>query len=108
MADWLVYDSLAPSTHGALAPLYEAAERGELSLPHCGQCGQPLELDQQRCDACGSAVIAWRAVEQKGTVHSSTTVHRREPGLILTEEPYPVAMPRISSTSCMRGTGFMK
>ena len=90
MTDWLVHDSLAPNTAGALAPLYAAAARGELALPHCSGCGQPLELDQHRCDGCGSTSIAWRAVSPTGTVHSSTTVHRREPGLVLTTDPYHV------------------
>lgn len=97
MADWLVDDSLAPSTHGALAPLYEAARRGELALPHCGGCGQPLELDQHRCDACASTAVEWHVVEPTGAVHSATTVHRLEPGLILTSDPYHVVDVELAS-----------
>ncbi|MGD9701277.1 MAG: Zn-ribbon domain-containing OB-fold protein [Acidimicrobiia bacterium] len=88
--DWLVDESLAPHTEGALAALYEASGRGELALPFCGTCGEALELDQLRCDACGSAEITWRVVEPTGTVHSSTTVHRREPGLVIALDPYHV------------------
>lgn len=90
MTDWLVSDSLAPSTDGALAPLYEAAGRGELAVPFCGTCSTPLELEQLRCDICGSAAATWRVVERRGTVHSVTTVHRREPGLIVAVVPYHV------------------
>lgn len=86
--DWLVDDSLAPNPEGPLAPLYEAAGRGQLALPHCGACDVALELDQLRCDACGAAEIAWRVVPPTGAVHSATTVHRREPGLIRTSDPY--------------------
>lgn len=86
--DWLVDDSLAPNPEGALAPLYEAAGRGELALPHCAACAVALELDQLRCDVCGATEIAWRVVQPTGSVHSSTTVHRREPGLIRTPDPY--------------------
>ena len=60
MTDWLVPDSLAPNTEGALAPLYAAAAAAELSLPHCAGCERPLELDQTRCDACGSEHVEWR------------------------------------------------
>jgi uncharacterized OB-fold protein len=90
VTDWLVSDSLAPSADGALAPLYEAAERGELAVPFCGACNTPLELEQLRCDICGSAAATWRVVERRGTVHSVTTVHRREPGLIVAMVPYHV------------------
>ena len=90
MTDWLVPDSLAPHTDGTLAPLYASAAVGDLSLPTCACCARPLELEQTRCDACGSELVEWRIVEPSGTVHSVTTVHRREPGLILTTEPYHV------------------
>jgi uncharacterized protein len=95
--DWLVADSLAPSTTGTLAPLYEASARGELALPHCGSCGQPLELEQTRCDGCGGVEIAWRPVDRRGTIHSFTTVHRREPGLIVTSAPYHVVDVELAS-----------
>ena len=91
MSDWLVVDELAPDVADAvLAPLYEAAARGELSMPFCGACGVPLELDQDVCDACRAREVAWRGVEPRGIVHSSTLVHRREAGLILVDHPYPV------------------
>jgi uncharacterized OB-fold protein len=89
-ADWLVPDELAPATHGRLAPLYQASARGEVAMPFCGACGQPLELEQVVCDGCGAAAVGWRAVEPSGTVHAVTTVHRREPGLVLTDAPYHV------------------
>jgi uncharacterized OB-fold protein len=90
VTDWLVDDALAPAVDGSLAPLYEAAARGELALPCCSVCGRPTELEQLRCDGCGAVEIAWTAVEPRGTVHATTTVHRREPGLIVASEPYHV------------------
>lgn len=88
--DWLVDDQLAPATAGGLAELYAAAAAGELAMPYCAACNQVLELEQQICDACGAPEVAWRSVAPIGTVHSSTLVHRREPGLIRAESPYPV------------------
>jgi uncharacterized OB-fold protein len=88
--DWLVADELAPATHGRLAPLYEAASTGVLVMPFCGKCGQVLELEQDICDVCGAAAVDWRPVEPRGVVHAVTTVHRREPGLVLVNEPYHV------------------
>ncbi|RHW28577.1 OB-fold domain-containing protein [Nocardioides immobilis] len=90
-ADWLLSDTLAPQVEGdPLAPLYAGSDRGELVLPFCAACALPLDLDQQVCDGCGAAEITWRAVEPTGTVHSMTVMHRREPGLVVAAEPYPI------------------
>jgi uncharacterized protein len=97
MTDWLVSDVLVPNTDGALEPLYEAALRGELAVPFCDSCGTPLELEQVRCDACGSAATTWRVVQPHGTVHSVTTVHRLEPGLIVATVPYHVVDVELAS-----------
>jgi uncharacterized OB-fold protein len=91
ITDWLLTADLAPSTTDALAPLYAAAAEGVLRLPQCGVCGLALELEQQICDGCGSARVVWTEAEPFGTVHSATVVHRREPGLVLAVDPYPVA-----------------
>jgi uncharacterized protein len=95
--DWLVAPELAPNaTDPVMAPVYEAAARGALALPFCAACGTPLELEQYVCDACGTnaeigtAGREWRDVPLAGTVHAATLVHRREPGLIVAGEPYPV------------------
>jgi uncharacterized protein len=90
-ADWLVAESLRPITEGELAPFYDAAAHGRLAMPFCGACDStPLELDQTACDVCASQTIVWRDVEMCGVVHTATTVHRLEPGLVLTSEPYHV------------------
>jgi uncharacterized OB-fold protein len=90
-ADWLLTVDLAPSTDDALAPLYAAAAKGMLSLPHCAGCSLALELEQRVCDGCGRTEVEWRGVEPSGIVHSVTVVHRREPGLVVATAPYPVA-----------------
>ena len=97
MTDWLVDEALAPAVEGPLAPLYAAAVQGSLALPHCDRCSQPLELEQVRCDSCATTEIAWRTVEPEGTVHAATTVHRREPGLIVATQPYHVVDIELSS-----------
>ncbi|WP_409330856.1 Zn-ribbon domain-containing OB-fold protein [Trujillonella humicola] len=90
-ADWLLDPGLAPQTDGHLAPLYAGAAAGRLTLPRCASCDLPLELEQQVCDGCGGDVVAWHDEVPEGTVHSVTTVHRREPGLVLVDRPYVVA-----------------
>jgi uncharacterized OB-fold protein len=91
LEDWLLDSALAPEPeHDVLAPLYQAATRGELALPFCAACAQPLELDQEVCDTCSGTEHDWRTVELRGTVHAATLMHRREPGLVHAEAPYPI------------------
>jgi uncharacterized OB-fold protein len=91
LEDWLLDAALAPETeHDALAPLYRATSREQLALPFCLACEQPLELDQEVCDACGGLEHDWRTVEPRGTVHAATLMHRRERGLVQAEAPYPI------------------
>jgi uncharacterized OB-fold protein len=91
VADWLLDATLAPEPeHDTLAPLYQATSRNELALPFCAACAQPLELDQEVCDDCGGAETDWCTVELRGIVHAATLMHRREPGLVHAEAPYPI------------------
>lgn len=91
LQDWLLDNTLVPTVVGdSLAPLYDAATRGELALPFCAGCAQPVELDQEICDICGSPEHNWRTVELQGIVHSATLMHRREPGLVRAQNPYPI------------------
>ncbi|BBZ59232.1 Zn-ribbon domain-containing OB-fold protein [Mycolicibacterium monacense] len=89
--DWLLDPSLAPAAGDeVLAPLYDAAQRGEVMLPFCAACAKPLELEQDICDGCGGGDRSWRAVAPHGTVHAATLMHRREPGLVHARGPYPI------------------
>jgi uncharacterized OB-fold protein len=98
LEDWLLDSALAPTPeHDALAPLYQATSRNELALPFCAACTQPLELDQEVCDACGGTEHDWRTVELRGTVHSATLMHRREPGLVQAQAPYPIVDVELAS-----------
>jgi uncharacterized OB-fold protein len=97
LEDWLLDSSLAPAVADRMTPLYQAARRGELALPFCAACAQPLELEQELCDCCGSAESLWRTVELCGTVHTATLMHRREPGLVRAHNPYPVVDVELTS-----------
>ena len=97
--DWLLHASLAPTTSGELATFNESAARGELVMPFCGVCEwAALELEQTTCDTCGAQDVQWHNLDLFGIVHSATTVHRLEPGLVLTTEPYQIIDVEFSST----------
>ncbi|HKI42498.1 MAG TPA: OB-fold domain-containing protein [Mycobacterium sp.] len=98
MSDWLLGAELAPDVdNDPLRPLYDAAARGELALPFCASCKLTLELEQYVCDGCGGQQRDWWVVAPEGVVHSSTVMHRREPGLVLTDAPYPVVDVELAS-----------
>ncbi|MBM7369200.1 Zn-ribbon domain-containing OB-fold protein [Gordonia hydrophobica] len=90
-SDWLLSESLAPVVSSdPLEPLYAGAVRGVLVLPFCADCSLALDLEQHGCDGCGSLRIDWRETARTGVVHSSTTMHRLEPGLVTASGPYPI------------------
>jgi uncharacterized OB-fold protein len=96
--DWLLDSALAPTADDdLLAPLYWAAARNELAMPFCAACALPLELDQEVCDGCGHSERDWRTVDPRGTVHTATLMHRREPGLVHGMVPYPIVDVELSS-----------
>lgn len=96
--DWLLDPSLAPSAENdPLVPLYEASSRNELALPFCSACAQPLEFDQEVCDRCSGSERDWRTVDLEGVVHAATLMHRREPGLVHAQSPYPIVDVELTS-----------
>jgi uncharacterized OB-fold protein len=96
--DWLLDSALAPTADDdLLAPLYRAASRSELALPFCAACALPLELDQEVCDGCEHSERDWRTVDPRGTVHTATLMHRREPGLVHGKVPYAIVDVELSS-----------
>ena len=96
--DWLAEPVLAPAVDGdPIRPLYDAAAHDELALPFCHGCDAAVELEQLVCDHCGCSRIDWRSVELTGVVHAATLMHRREPGLVRTDSPYPVIDVEVSS-----------
>jgi uncharacterized protein len=96
--DWLLDPVLAPTVTGdAIRPYYDAAARGELVLPFCGRCDLALELEQRVCDGCGGTELHWRVTDPRGVVHAATMMHRREPGLVRAEAPYPIVDVELSS-----------
>jgi uncharacterized OB-fold protein len=96
--DWLLDPVLAPAVAGdPIRPYYDAAARGELVLPFCGRCNLALELEQHVCDGCGGTEPRWRARDLAGVVHAATVMHRREPGLVRAQAPYPIVDVELSS-----------
>jgi uncharacterized OB-fold protein len=87
--DHLLRDVAEPERGGALDPLYEAGESGELQLPFCTRNRHPLDLDQSRCEQCGAGP-EWRTVEASCRVLAVIVMHRLESRLVAVDTPYAV------------------
>jgi uncharacterized OB-fold protein len=87
--DLLLRHGAEPDRGGGLDPLYEAGERGELHLPFCTRNRHPLDMDQSRCEQCGSGP-EWRRVEANCTILAVIVMHRLESRLVAVDAPYAV------------------
>ncbi|MEV0703563.1 Zn-ribbon domain-containing OB-fold protein [Saccharopolyspora sp. NPDC050389] len=61
-------------------------EAGKFVIPRCEDCGRHHFYPRILCPHCGSANLRWVEPSGRGTVHSTTAVHRRS------GEPYNVAL----------------
>ena len=58
-------------------PFWDFVARRELSLQHCGDCGQWRYPPGPACPSCLSTSYAWAAVAGRGRVLSWTAFHRQ-------------------------------
>ncbi|WGY01656.1 OB-fold domain-containing protein [Nocardioides sp. QY071] len=57
-------------------PWWDAAERGALTVPHCGACDRSFWYPRGFCPRCGSGDIAWLPATGHGEVYSYSIVRR--------------------------------
>ena len=57
-------------------PYWDAAERGELTVPHCRACNQPFWYPRGFCPRCGGTDLEWPVVAGEGVVYSFSVVRR--------------------------------
>ena len=71
-------------------PHWNACREGKLLVQQCGDCETYVFIPQAQCTSCYSQNLAWVESSGRGTVYSSTTVHR--PQRLEFEVPYTVAI----------------
>jgi uncharacterized OB-fold protein len=71
-ADFPLPDRSDPRT----APFFDAATRGELSVPRCDACGAWNWFPPERCTSCGSEHLTWTATSGRGALFSWAVVRR--------------------------------
>lgn len=50
---------------------------GRFLIQRCGACAKHVYYPREICPHCGSAALAWKAPQGKGTVYAVTTVRRK-------------------------------
>lgn len=81
-----------PAPDPATRPYWDAAQRGELKLPKCGDCGKFHFYPRTFCPHCGSAKLAWEASAGQGEIYTFTVVQRAPSPAFEAEVPYVVAV----------------
>lgn len=74
------------------APYWEAAQRGELRLQRCNDCGHLRFPPALLCARCLSAVHEWVRLSGHGTVFSWIIVHQPQHPAFTPEAPYNVTI----------------
>lgn len=67
---------LPDTQRGPVAPLWQAAARGQFSLPRCTACGAFDWYPHGQCGQCGGEDIAWTPLSGRATLFSWAVVNR--------------------------------
>ncbi|GAA3973482.1 Zn-ribbon domain-containing OB-fold protein [Actinomadura viridis] len=81
----------SPEVDPETRPYWDAAERGELVLPHCEPCGRPFWYPRGFCPRCGGDDLRWSASDGRGTVDTYSVV-RRAGGAWASAVPFVLAL----------------
>ena len=80
---------------------WQAAERNELVIQHCAECGSYQFYPRPFCLECGSMDLTWRQVSGDGMIYSMTEVQIAVSQLL--EPPYTVALVELDEGPRMLG-----
>ena len=85
-------------------PFFEGANRGELMLQKCGDCGAWLAPGSRACSECLGESLTWQAASGQATLFTFAVMHQRYHPGFADELPYNIAVvqldegPRLSTT----------
>lgn len=78
-----------------MRPFYEGAQRGELLLQRCTDCGTFRFPARDWCSACLSQSSAWERAGGRGELFSFTVMHQVYHPAFAAEAPYAVAIVKL-------------
>lgn len=81
-----------PLPDEASQPFWDGAERGELLLMRCDDCGAFRLPSRKHCDRCLSEAVSWERVSGHGTVRTFGIMHQRYHPAFAAEIPYNVTI----------------
>lgn len=67
---------VAPEINPEIEPFFAAAERGELLLKQCADCGEAHFYPRAHCPFCLSANTQWIVASGRGEIYSFTVMRR--------------------------------
>ena len=73
-------------------PYWDAAQRHELLIQRCDQCGAHRFYARLLCPRCWSPDVTWERSSGRGTIYSFTIVHRAPSEAFRALVPYVVAV----------------
>ena len=91
MTDAKAYAKPVPVPNEDSKPFWDAANRGELMLQQCRDCGASRFPPAPICPECSCLDAQWRAVSGRGKVWSFVVFHRAYHPGFKDELPYAVA-----------------
>ena len=86
------YQKLLPTITPESRPYWEAAQRGQLLIQRCGDCGRHQFYRRQFCARCWSYDIQDVVASGKGTVWTYTVTHQNRARGYRDEVPYVLAL----------------
>ena len=90
-----------PVVTPALAPFFEAARRGVLTVQRCDSCGRFRFPPRELCPHCLASGASWLPVSGRGEVFSFNVMHQvYHPGFAA-EVPYAVAVVQLEEGARM-------
>jgi uncharacterized protein len=73
-------------------PYWEAANKGQLLVCTCGDCGRAELPPTQYCKECGSADHQWTKASGIGSIYTYTILHKAYHPALRDRTPYNVAI----------------
>jgi uncharacterized OB-fold protein len=77
-------------------PYWDAAQRGELHLQKCAECGSFNSYATRWCTTCLSPDTVWTKVSGRGTVESFSIVYMPPAPAFAADVPYVIAIIRLT------------
>lgn len=81
-----------PENVALTRPFWEGAQRHELQVQKCAQCGALIHFPREQCPRCACNKLTWCRVSGRGHIYSYTIVHQSHHPAFQRDTPYCLAI----------------